>query len=79
VPSPIYQVYYEQSSGSNSLSVDRDIATFSPPSLGLAFDDSILDSVHDAWQLIAAESEGTPADYMQFEDREGGVDDDPFD
>ncbi|KAG9500138.1 hypothetical protein J7337_008606 [Fusarium musae] len=79
VPSPIYQVYYEQSSGSNSLSVDRDIATFPPPPLGLAFDDSILDSVHDAWQLITAESEGTPADYMQFEDREGGVDDDPFD
>ncbi|KAG5795114.1 hypothetical protein H9Q69_005863 [Fusarium xylarioides] len=76
--SPIYQVYYEQSGGSNSLSVDRDIATFSLPSLGLAFDDSILDSVHEAWKLITAESEGTPADYMQFEDREGGVDDDPF-
>ncbi|KAF5718932.1 rab geranylgeranyl transferase component A [Fusarium mundagurra] len=77
--SPIYQVYYEQGSGSNSLIVDRDVATFSLPSLGLAFDDSILDSVHEAWKLITAESEGTPADYMQFEDREGGVDDDPFD
>ncbi|KAF5687417.1 geranylgeranyl transferase [Fusarium denticulatum] len=79
VSSPIYQVYYEQSSGSNSLSVDRDIATFSLLSLGLAFDDSILDSVHEAWKLITAESEGTAADYMQFEDREGGVNDDPFD
>ncbi|EXM35297.1 GDP dissociation inhibitor [Fusarium oxysporum f. sp. vasinfectum] len=79
VSSPIYQVYYEQSGGSNSLSVDRDIATFSLPSLGLAFDDSILDSVHEAWKLINADSEGTSADYMQFEDREGGVDDDPFD
>ncbi|KAL7757896.1 hypothetical protein ACKLNR_012423 [Fusarium oxysporum f. sp. zingiberi] len=79
VSSPIYQVYYEQSGGSNSLSIDRDIATFSLPSLGLAFDDSILDSVHEAWKLINADSEGTSADYMQFEDREGGVDDDPFD
>ncbi|KAF5242113.1 hypothetical protein FOXYS1_15375 [Fusarium oxysporum] len=79
VSSPIYQVYYEQSGGSNSLSVDRDIATFSLPSLGLAFDDSILDSVHEAWKLINVDSEGTSADYMQFEDREGGVDDDPFD
>lgn len=77
--SPIYQVYYEQSGGSNSLSVDRDIATFPLPSLGLAFDDSILDSVHEAWKLINAQAEGTSADYMQFEDREGGVDDDPFD
>ncbi|SCV36106.1 related to rab geranylgeranyl transferase component A [Fusarium fujikuroi] len=76
---PIYQVYYEQSGGLNSLSVDGDIATFSLPSLGLAFDDSILDSVHEAWKLINAQSEGTSADYMQFEDREGGVDDDPFD
>ncbi|KAF4946846.1 hypothetical protein FGADI_10875 [Fusarium gaditjirri] len=79
VSSPIYQIYYEQSGGSNSLSVDRDIATFSLPSLVLAFDDSILDSVHEAWKLINADSEGTFADYMQFEDREGGVDDDPFD
>ncbi|KAG7412806.1 Rab proteins geranylgeranyltransferase component A [Fusarium oxysporum f. sp. rapae] len=79
VSSPIYQVYYEQIGGSNSLSVDRDIATFSLPSLGLAFDDSILDSVHEAWKLINADSEGTATDYMQFEDREGGLDDDPFD
>ncbi|KAJ9420530.1 GDP dissociation inhibitor [Fusarium oxysporum] len=65
VSSPIYQVYYEQSGGSNSLSVDRDIATFSLRRW--------------AWKLINADSEGTSADYMQFEDREGGVDDDPFD
>ncbi|KAH7265001.1 GDP dissociation inhibitor [Fusarium redolens] len=79
VSSPIYQLYYEQSGGTNSLSVDRDIATFSPTSLGLAFDDSILESVHEAWKLVNADLEGTSADYMKFEDREGGVDDDPFD
>ncbi|KAF5612998.1 rab geranylgeranyl transferase component A [Fusarium subglutinans] len=77
--SSIYQVYYEQSGGPQSLGVDRDIATFSLPSLGLAFDDSILESVHEAWKLINAQSEGTSAEYMQFEDREGVVDDDPFD
>ncbi|KAF9765920.1 hypothetical protein IL306_001722 [Fusarium sp. DS 682] len=79
VSSPIYQLYYEQSGGTNSLSVDRDIATFSPTPLSLAFDDSILDSVYEAWKLVNVDIENISAHYMKFEDREGGEDDDLFD
>ncbi|KAF4345988.1 rab geranylgeranyl transferase component A [Fusarium beomiforme] len=76
---PIYQLYYEQSGGANSLTVDRDVATFSPMSLSLAFDDSTLDSVYEAWKLVSAGLEDISAHYMKFEDREGGEDDELFD
>ncbi|KAF4454802.1 hypothetical protein F53441_2744 [Fusarium austroafricanum] len=79
VTPPIYQLYYEQNSGSNSLSINRGIATFSPMPLSLAFDDSILESVYEAWKLVTTDSEGTSTDYMNFEDREGGGDDDLYD
>ncbi|KAF5670629.1 geranylgeranyl transferase [Fusarium heterosporum] len=78
IAAPIYQLYYEQSSGTNTLSVDKNIATFLPPPLSLAFDDSVLDPVYEAWQFVNADSKDKPADYMQFEDREGGTDDDLY-
>ncbi|KAM0356159.1 hypothetical protein ACHAPU_000554 [Fusarium lateritium] len=78
VIAPIYQLYYEQSSGTNTLSVDRNVATFLPPPMSLAFDDSILDPVYEAWQLVNADSKDKPVDYMHFEDREGGTEDDLY-
>ncbi|KAM0556866.1 hypothetical protein ACHAPJ_005539 [Fusarium lateritium] len=79
VASPIYQLYYEQSNGTNSLSIDTGIATFSPTSLGLAFDDSVLDSVHEAWKLVNGDTGDEAVEYMKFEDRESGVDEDLYD
>lgn len=79
VTAPIYQLYYEQSNGTNTLSVDRNIATFSATPLNLAFDDSILDPVYEAWQLVNSDLKDQPVDYMKFEDRESGIDDDLYD
>ncbi|KAM5346763.1 hypothetical protein ACJ41O_009768 [Fusarium nematophilum] len=79
VPPVIYQLYYEQSNSTNALSVDGNSATFSSSSAGLAFDDSILDSVQEAWKLVMGEPDDASVEYMKFEDREGGGDDDIYD
>ncbi|KAM0200063.1 hypothetical protein ACHAQD_000231 [Fusarium lateritium] len=80
VTAPIYQLYYEQSNGTNTLSVDSNIATFSATSLSLAFDDAILDPVYEAWQLVnGGLKDQEVVDYMKFEDRESGIDDDLYD
>lgn len=77
VASPIYQLYYEQGDGTKSLSIDGDIATFSSTPQGLAFDDSILDTVHEAWKFINSGS-ADALEYMVFEDREPGSDDESY-
>ncbi|RAH42707.1 putative Rab geranylgeranyl transferase escort protein [Aspergillus brunneoviolaceus CBS 621.78] len=41
-----------------------------PPSLDLAFDDALIDTVKDAWQAIMGD-EATDHEFMTFEDREG--------
>jgi RAB protein geranylgeranyltransferase component A len=79
VTAPIYQLYYEQSNGTSTLSVDRNITTFSATPLSLAFDDSILDPVYEAWQLVNDDLKDQAVDYMKFEDRESGIDDDLYD
>jgi hypothetical protein len=73
----LYQLYYEQGDGTNALSIDGNIATFSSTSQSLAFDDSILDSVYEAWKFVNAGSEDT-LEYMTFEDREAGSDDELY-
>ncbi|QPC69823.1 hypothetical protein HYE68_000575 [Fusarium pseudograminearum] len=70
----LYKLYYEQGDGTNALSIDGNIATFSSTSQSLAFDDSILDSVHEAWKFVNAGSEDG-LEYMKFEDREAASDD----
>lgn len=77
VMSPLYSLYYEQGDGTNALSIDGNIATFSSTSKSLAFDDSILDSVYEAWKFVSAGSEDAP-EYMMFEDREAGSDDELY-
>ncbi|KAF5010656.1 hypothetical protein FDECE_3196 [Fusarium decemcellulare] len=74
----IYQLYYEQSNGTNALSMDGKIVSFSSSSSCLAFDDSVLDSVQEAWKLITVGSD-EDGQYMKFEDREGGGDDEFYD
>ena len=48
---------------------------FPESSVDLAFDDSILKDVKDAWEQISGETEG----FMQFDDREVGAYDDEDD
>ena len=70
-------MYYDQRAGPTSLSVDGNTITFPPPSLDLAFNDSVLDPVHDAWKvLMGSGAEDEDIEYLKFEDREGADDDD---
>lgn len=79
VPPCIYQLYYEQSIGASTLNVDGSVATFSSSLSSLAFDDSLLDSVQQAWELATGGPGQDEAEYMKFEDREGRDDDDAYD
>ncbi|KAL2842239.1 GDP dissociation inhibitor-domain-containing protein [Aspergillus pseudoustus] len=45
------------------------VIRFPPPSLDLAFDDSIIDLVKDAWTIIMGD-DASPEHFMKFEDRE---------
>lgn len=47
---------------------------FPPPSVDLAFDDSILDSVKEMWQRIMGE-EVVRGDFLRFDDRVEGRED----
>lgn len=51
-----------------------EILYFAPPSLDLAFDDSIVESVRDAWKAVTGEDVGEDT-FMTFEDRETYDDD----
>ncbi|EAW08892.1 putative Rab geranylgeranyl transferase escort protein [Aspergillus clavatus NRRL 1] len=50
-------------------SPSANILCFPPPSLDLAFDDTLIDVVKDAWRRIVGDD--APDDFMKFEDREG--------
>jgi hypothetical protein len=45
------------------------VIRFPAPSLDLAFDDSTIDLVKDAWSVIMGEK-ASPDDFMKFEERE---------
>ncbi|KAL3493547.1 GDP dissociation inhibitor [Aspergillus germanicus] len=49
--------------------VSGNLVRFPPPSLDLAFDDSVIDLVKDAWIRIMGD-ESSPDHFMKFEDRE---------
>ncbi|KAH7158207.1 GDP dissociation inhibitor [Dactylonectria estremocensis] len=80
IPSPlsIYQLYYEQCRGTSSLVVNGNTATFPLPPVDLAFNDSVLDPIQEAWNTFLGGSKEEDAQYMKFEDREGGDDEDPY-
>lgn len=81
-PECLYQFYYEQgTSAATVVNVDGTIITLPLPSLDLAFNDSTLDPVHEAWKLVVADATGDDGvEYMKFEDREGASDyDDAYD
>lgn len=75
----LYQLYYEQQTGSaNCLAEEQRIFEFPPSPVSLALEDSLLDPVHQAWVKAMGDelSEETVAEYMIFADREGADDDD---
>ncbi|KAF7550668.1 hypothetical protein G7Z17_g5542 [Cylindrodendrum hubeiense] len=78
-PPCIYQLYYNQCTGTSSLVDDGNTATFPLPPVDLAFNDSVLDPVQEAWNMVLGGSNDEGAEYMKFEDREGGGDDDAYD
>lgn len=83
VPPSLYQLYYEQSGGDGKATTEKKgnvpVFSFPPPSLGLAFDDSDLDAVKTAWELVMS-AEASQEEYMVFEDREGAdAEDNVFD
>jgi hypothetical protein len=72
-PRCLYQLYYQQSRGPTSIQSDGKIIQLPTPSLSLAFDDTTLESVHQAWQIaIGINTKDRDEDYMVFSDREGG-------
>ncbi|KAI0385020.1 GDP dissociation inhibitor [Hypomontagnella monticulosa] len=78
-PVCLYKLQYDQSLSSRepASTTHGDVTTFAfpSPSLNLAFDDSCLEPVKDAWKVVMGDD--TPEDaYMIFEDREGVGDDD---
>ena len=70
----LWSVQYNQqaSSGSEDLPAGDHVLRFAPPSLDLAFDDSVLDNVKELWQKIAGDDAG---DFLVFQDREAYEDD----
>jgi hypothetical protein len=71
-PSPtiLWSVEYQQeaSSGSETLPSDTNhVIRFPPPSLDLAFDDTVLENVKEVWQKIVGDEGG---EFLVFQDRE---------
>lgn len=73
----LYKLHYEQRSGSASVDVDGAKVGLPHLPLDLAFNDSIMGRVREAWGSVTKDNEG--ARYMKFDDREGAVDDDRYD
>ncbi|KAL7816349.1 GDP dissociation inhibitor domain-containing protein [Trichoderma aethiopicum] len=80
-PKPLYQLYYEQTGyDTPSAEVDGQSAVFSLLPLDLAFNDSVLDPVRKAWELVMPDvTEEEAAEYMVFTDREGADAEDELD
>lgn len=80
-PKSLYQLYYEQTGyDTPSVDVDGQSAVFSLLPLDLAFNDSVLDPVRKAWEMVMPDvTEEEAAEYMVFTDREGADAEDELD
>ncbi|KAL2169689.1 hypothetical protein VTG60DRAFT_5742 [Thermothelomyces hinnuleus] len=74
-PQILFRLQYEQLAGADVTSIEGSVVTFPTPSPSLAFNDSVLEPVREAWTKVIGEA-AAEAQYMVFEDREGAVDDD---
>ena len=68
-PKILWSIQYQQqpSSGSESLPTGDQVLCFPPPTLDLAFDDTVLDNVQEVWQKIMGDDQG---EFLRFQDRE---------
>ncbi|MCJ1319549.1 Rab proteins geranylgeranyltransferase component A [Xylographa vitiligo] len=77
-PSTLWRLQYSQHQlhqeheSQTEVNINDGVVTFTDSSTDLAFDDSILATVREAWTEISGNTEG----FMQFEDREIGAYDD---
>ena len=77
-PSTLWRLQYSQhqlhqeNESQTEVNINDGVVTFTDSSTDLAFDDSILATVREAWTEISGDTEG----FMQFEDREIGAYDD---
>jgi hypothetical protein len=56
-------------------STSDQVLFFPPPSLDLAFDDEVVESVRAGWKAVAGDEAHDDNDFMKFEDREDYDDD----
>ena len=75
-PDVLYQLYYEQLTSSNDTKQDGSLIDLpvTPPSL--IFDDSILDSVKQAWKVVVGDAAAAEEEFMTFPNREGAEEED---
>lgn len=71
----LWQMYYEQACGTSTLNVENNIGIFDRFTPDLAFNDSILGPVQQAWRRVVG-SDAEDTNYMKFDDREGVDDED---
>jgi len=76
IPSSLYQLYYEQAVAPNEIRSTNRTFDFPAPSPDLAFSDSALAPVKEAWKLVMGGGDVDEDEYMKFQDREGVGDDD---
>ena len=78
-PESLFELRYDQTRASTSNLVSGNTCAFPPPSLDLAFDDSTLDNVEEAYLHVLGKVGGDQAQetpYMVFKSREQFDDDD---
>ncbi|KAI1741856.1 rab protein geranylgeranyltransferase component A [Xylaria scruposa] len=75
----LYKLYYEQGTSAREPVIKSQgsatVFEFPSPSVGLAFDDTSLAAVKEAWKIVM-NNEVSDDEFMKFEDREGMGDDD---
>jgi Rab proteins geranylgeranyltransferase component A len=87
-PAVIWSLHYTQlgrsaehsASAAISSTGSAPIICLQPPSLDLAFDDSVIGEVKAIWKKVLGIEEAQGQDFLLFEDREGtDVDDEEYD
>lgn len=76
-PKCLYRLSYQQSSAATDVHVDGNTVNLPPLPLDLAFNDSVMDQVRAAWDVVTQGDEpAEDVEYMNFDDREGVIDED---
>jgi hypothetical protein len=73
VPRVLYSLYYEQAQTSTSSADSLHVLSLPSPSLDLAFDDDVLETVEGAWKKVMGTRDGgaDAGPFLAFQEREG--------